>query len=235
MKRLRIISAILTLLVLVPLVEASARPVSEASVKQFRDQFWRKWHRQDTPYVFLPRVIGKVNYPNLKRLESNWRALPLALRQKIYQHFHQNGLEKFFWLMFLESSADPDRVSRAGAIGLFQVMPGVAKDVCSLMLPDLYDPWNNAQCAVKILKRCQRFGGWQAQAICYNGKLSCCPWNGYQKCLARKAKAGNTAVLGSMLYPIKFHMFAKIGEYFFLSDVKKPPKAQVRKHGHKKR
>lgn len=121
--------------------------------------------------------------------------------------------------MLLESGANPDKQSSAGAIGLYQVMPGVAKDVCGLMLPDLFDPDKNAACALKIMKRCQRFSGWQAQAICYNGKLSACPWKGYQKCLAKKAKAGNVRVLESLYFPIKLFLYQQIGEYFFKEDL----------------
>jgi len=98
-------------------------------------------------------------------------------------------------------------------------MPSSAKSVCSLILPDLFDPQKNAECALKIMQRCQSLRGWQAQAICYNGKLESCGWHGYQKCLAAKAKNGNQGVLESLHFPVKLFLFQKVGETFFLVDL----------------
>lgn len=199
--------------------EVQAHPVSRSTVTEFKDNLARKYTRTDVPYVYLPQVMGHVSVPNLAHIEKNWQKLSLSFRKKTFQAFQVAGLEKFFWLMLLESGADPNKVSPAGAIGLYQVMPGIAKDVCHLMKADLFDPQKNATCAATIMKGCQRFNGWQAQAICYNGKLATCEWKGYQKCLAAKAKAGNHRVLESLHFPVKLFLYQKVGENFFLEDL----------------
>ncbi len=206
------------LLGLVPEVSA-AKPVTEVAVTKFKERLVRKYHRKDVPYVYLPEVVGRVNYPNLKRLERNWDKLSRKVLRSLYQQFKDAGLERFFWLQLQESAADPNRESTQGAIGLYQVMPGVAGSVCGLMKADLFDPQKNGECALAIMKRCSRFSGWQAQAICYNGKVEICPWKGYQKCLARKAKAGNHRVLESLHFPIKLLMFEQVGKEFFADDL----------------
>jgi len=199
---------------------AAAEPLSEAGVLEFRVNLLRHHYRQDLPYLYIPQVAQGLTLQHMKRLEANWDKLSLTFRQEYFRKFKEAGLERFFWLMLLESGADPNKVSPAGAIGLYQVMPSSAREICGLGTSGLYDPSQNAECALKIMKRCQHLRGWQAQAICYNGKLAVCPnWKGYQKCLAKKAAAGSKGVMESLTFATKLFVYQHVGEHFFKKDL----------------
>lgn len=50
-----------------------------------------------------------------------------------------------------ESRGNPRAVSKAGAIGLMQVMPYMAKRLCGYTRYDLFDPVKNIDCGTKLL------------------------------------------------------------------------------------
>jgi len=200
----------------------TAQSIYDLSVQAFQAKILRRHYQTEPPYLYLPKVMDHASFPNLRHLEANWNKLSLALRQSVYDDFKSAGAERFFWLMLLESESNPSKVSPVGAVGLYQIMPQSAKEICGLQRHDLFDPQKNAACALRIVQRCQKLRGWPAQAICYNGKLASCKWKGYQKCLAKKAKEGNTAVLESLYFPVKVFLYQKVGEKFFLEDLQVP-------------
>src|SRR3989339_571151 len=101
--------------VLVP-ASAVAYPVSEETVREFQKNLIRHHYRSDVPYCFLPQVVAYANLYNLRHIKANWENLELTFRQKSFCEFKEAGLEMFFWLMLLESGADPNRISPQGAI-----------------------------------------------------------------------------------------------------------------------
>lgn len=94
-------------------------------------------------------------------------------------------------------------VSRAGAIGLMQIMPRTGRDACGLTKRELYDPYKNINCGVKYFrKQLKRFRSKKLALCAYNAgphrvkKYNGCPpfketKNYYRKILAdwRKGKS----------------------------------------------
>ena len=200
-----------------------AREITPESVGSFRRNLERRYHRADFPYVNLPLVIEHVSYWHLLGIKENWQEIPLGTRIEIYGFFKKAKLEFFFWLILLESGGQKKALSHKGARGLFQVMPSSAKNLCNLDPDHLWDPISNALCSVQILEHCRRFGGWQAQAVCYNGQLKSCPLKGYQRCIRERYLAGEKKLLGTLTYPIKVWLYCQIGKEFFLDDLNVEP------------
>lgn len=66
---------------------------------------------------------------------------------------HSLNKSLFFALIKQESKWNPNAVSPKGAIGLGQIMPATAADICNINVPEsLYDPAVNLQCSAKILR-----------------------------------------------------------------------------------
>lgn len=69
-------------------------------------------------------------------------------------------------VMNAESSGNPNAVSPAGAIGLFQLMPGTA---AQLGVTNIYDPTQNATAGLSYLQQMfNQFGSWDAALEAYN-------------------------------------------------------------------
>ena len=202
-----------------PIFEVEAKEnelVTVKQVKALREKVARKYHRQEIPFSLLPHVINRINFADTKKMVENWLAIPSDARAKVVQMFRTAGLEQFVYLALLESKAD--HLARSDTdYGLFQINGRTGQSVCKMNQKELLDPVMNARCAIKILRQCGRFKGWQARVICYNGKLSVCPWKGYQACLYKKWRAGNKAVATSLFYPIKFVVYQEIGRRFIAS------------------
>jgi len=91
-----------------------------------------------------------------------------ALRSMIRDAALQNGVDEnlFESLVAAESSFDPNARSRAGAMGLTQLMPSTAK---SLGISDPFDPAQNLNGGAKYLaSMLQRFGRADLALAAYN-------------------------------------------------------------------
>lgn len=75
----------------------------------------------------------------------------------------------FFGLIQQESSWNPGAISKAGAIGLSQVMPTTAPEV-GIDPARLIDPVSNLTAGARYLaKQYKRFGSWELALMAYNG------------------------------------------------------------------
>jgi len=208
---------LLALLFICPIFEAEAKEKPSVTVKQvrgLREKVQRKYHRQDIPFSLLPHVIGRINYADVSKIVSNWLSIPVEAQSAVVRVFREAKLEDYIFIALLESKADYLAKSSTGDFGLFQINGRTGRAVCKMGKKELLDPVMNARCAVKVLRQCGRFKGWQARVICYNGKLEVCPWKGYQACLYKKWQAGEKYVATSLFYPIKFVVYQEIGRQF---------------------
>lgn len=228
-------SWVLMFLFLFPIFAVEAKEkdlVTPKQVHQLREKVQRKYHRRDIPFSLLPHVIGRINFLDISKIVSNWLAMPSESSAEVVRIFRSAGLEPFIFISLLESKADYRVKSKTNDFGLFQINGRTGRKVCKMDNKELLDPVKNARCAVKVLRQCGRFKGWQARVICYNGKLDSCPWKGYQACLYKKWKAGETSVATSLFYPIKFVVYQEIGRRFIAPHFPKP--APGRKNREKK-
>jgi len=93
---------------------------------------------------------------------------PAHLREHLDNLERQYGLPSGILtaVAWVESRFNPDAHSGAGAIGMFQIMPGTARD---LGVADPRDPYQGAVGAAKHLARdYQRFGDWDLAVYAYN-------------------------------------------------------------------
>ncbi len=68
-----------------------------------------------------------------------------------------------------ESRWQQDVVSRAGAIGLMQIMPATGKNACGLSKSELYDPFKNIDCGVYYFnEQLKRFRSTKLALCAYN-------------------------------------------------------------------
>ncbi len=196
--------------------------VTPAKVKVEREKIRRRFDRRDMPYSLVGRIVGKVSHGHVNQLLRNWYRLPADARQKIIFMFEDAGLGHVMFLCLYESGANQWDESYSSAIGLYQITPRTAKAHCGIDAPafeSLYDPVDNAACAIQILldkgvKENLVYG-----LISYNGKLKSCPAKGYQKCLSDKLKTETdprkrAAYLGSLMYVPNVLLHQAIGEAF---------------------
>jgi membrane-bound lytic murein transglycosylase D len=87
--------------------------------------------------------------------------------------FRQEGVpEQLAWVAMVESSLNPRARSRAGAVGLYQLMPETAREVGLRVrgrLDDRYNAEYNTRGAARYLSRLgERFGSWTLALAAYN-------------------------------------------------------------------
>ena len=84
--------------------------------------------------------------------------------------------DDFKYLAVIESSLDPSAVSPAGAVGLWQLMPGTARELDLEVGRDVderYDIEKSTVAACGYLKKAyEKFGSWTMAAAAYNGGIN---------------------------------------------------------------
>ncbi len=206
------------------LLTIKPQEVTAENVKRARQQIVAKYARKTPPYDAIPKAAVKVNFSHVRGLVNNWYSMDEGVRLGIIMMFEQSHLSQFLWLCLPESNADPNEVSSAGAIGLFQIMPKTAKLACGLDIKEeLFDPEMNAACAVVVL---EKFGAKRYRNfayVLYNGKISDCPAKGYFMCLQERYLAAKAAgvpdeqllnYMGPSLYVATALVHQEIGERF---------------------
>ncbi len=215
-----ILFAILIVCCLTNLSQASAKIqkeiVSAEQVDALRKAVAKKYNYKEViyPFVLVGDIVSKLNHGNVNGLLRNWNKIPSSKRLKILAMFKKAKLNRFVFLMFVESGADPSLVSYAGARGLFQIMPATAKAICGVAKEELLDPVTNAQCAIKVLIKYGAKENWRWALVKYNGKYESCPAKGYMRCLHDKYLAGNKKLYGAVHYQAHFLIYSEMGRRF---------------------
>jgi hypothetical protein len=116
-------------------------------------------------------LVKKETAPN----REEWRlAYPKVFRSLIEEAAENEGVPD--WLLFSvvreESYFDPVTGSRAGAVGLMQLMPDTAQDMARLLKMKEYDlknPEHSLRLGTRYLARLyERFGNWPRTLMAYN-------------------------------------------------------------------
>jgi len=82
---------------------------------------------------------------------------------------HNVDASLIFAIIKQESGWKPNVVSKAGAIGLMQIMPGTGAWACGLTRKELFDPHKNLDCGVRYFRQQLRNFGDVKLALCaYN-------------------------------------------------------------------
>lgn len=118
-------------------------------------------------------ILGSTGAEQRPRLQSGTRSGSNSFRRAAYlPHVHaaeaQFGLPMGLLdaLIWTESRYNPFAVSKAGAVGLGQLMPGTAKE---LGVANRFDPLANLSGAARYLRKMlDRFGGVQLALAAYN-------------------------------------------------------------------
>ena len=104
---------------------------------------------------------------------ANWPAVAHPYVRQLKPVFAEEGVPaELIWLAEVESGFQPRARSRAGAAGLFQLMPDTAELLGLSLRPvdDRYVPAKSARAAAQYLKYLyEKFGDWSLALAAYNG------------------------------------------------------------------
>lgn len=112
-------------------------------------------------------------YANRRQLVENMLGLSLYYMPIFEEALERNGLPlELKYLPVIESALVPTAVSRAGAGGLWQFMPGTAKDLgleVNSLIDQRRDPYLSSEAAAKYLKSLYNtYGDWSLAIAAYN-------------------------------------------------------------------
>ena len=138
--------------------------------------------RPPTPRPAPPPAAVRLERHKLATSPELWRrrvathAQPAKAEElvpKLKAIFRSEGVpEELVWMAEVESSMQPATRSPAGAAGLFQLMPGTAKELGLRTAPppdERLDPERNAGAAARLLRRLYgRFQSWPLALSAYN-------------------------------------------------------------------
>ena len=133
-----------------------------------------------TSNVVTPRFDNVVrSYINTYTVRNRERTEAMLGRTAMYFPLFEKYLKDYNlphdlrYLSIVESALDPTAVSRSGAVGLWQFMPGTGKDYglkISSVEDQRRDPHLSTNAALKYLQRLyNRFGSWELALAAYNG------------------------------------------------------------------
>jgi membrane-bound lytic murein transglycosylase D len=157
---------------------AHARPRPDLRGLDAKDATWlRGLTLPDLPVRFDERVVRYLKFyrdnPRGQAISRAWARkagrLGPTIRAKLARAGAPTGL---IWLSMVESGHNAAIVSHAGAVGLWQFMPGSGRDyglTVDRWVDERMDPARSTDAAIKYLSDLrQRFGNWELAMAAYN-------------------------------------------------------------------
>jgi soluble lytic murein transglycosylase len=138
---------------------------ADAQIYSYKDEHGRTYFTDTPPHAGFARYTPKSEYElrTIARAPQMriTKAYDPAIKRASRQHGVSAALVKA--VIAAESGFDPSAVSRKGAQGLMQLMPGTARD---LGVDDVFDPWQNIDGGTRYLgEMIERFPGKLSLAV----------------------------------------------------------------------
>ncbi|MDE6396185.1 MAG: transglycosylase SLT domain-containing protein, partial [Muribaculaceae bacterium] len=153
--------------------KADSKPTITATDQDYIERLSKIERVIELPYNDIVRNFIKMYVERKKGLVETMLGMSLY-----YMPIFENALGKYdlpFELKYLpviESALNPNAVSRAGAAGLWQFMPGTAIDEgleVNSLVDERRDPYRSSDAAAKYLKKLYNtFGNWSLAIAAYN-------------------------------------------------------------------
>lgn len=100
------------------------------------------------------RSIELSSLKDLEKVIEETKTLPTKhYNDIIFETSEKYGIDplKIYTICMIESSFRPRVISKKGAVGLMQIMPGTGRGRCNLKRNELFNPHNNIDCGTKYL------------------------------------------------------------------------------------